>query len=79
MTLVELTAQGANKGGIGHMAPDAGHFPENVVCVGDPLAIFHADMGGTLGCAPASAIPQVRETPGVRAAGLPGRTPSLRH
>ena len=66
VTLVELTAKGANKGGmVAHMAEMLGISRENVVCVGDHANDISMLTWAGLGCAPANAIPQVRETPGV--------------
>ena len=66
VTLVELTAKGANKGGmVAHMAQMLGIPQGNVVCVGDHANDISMLTWAGLGCAPANAIPQVRETPGV--------------
>ena len=66
VTLVELTAKGANKGGmVVRMAQMLGISRENVVCVGDHANDISMLTWAGLGCAPANAIPQVRETPGV--------------
>ena len=66
VTLVELTAKGANKGGmVAHMAEMLGISRENVVCVGDHANDISMLTWAGLGCAPANAIPLVRETPGV--------------
>ncbi len=66
VTLVELTARGANKGGmVARMAQLLGIARENVVCVGDHANDISMLTWAGLGCAPANAIPQVRETPGV--------------
>lgn len=66
VTLVELTAKGANKGGmVAHMAGMLGISRENVVCVGDHANDISMLTWAGLGCAPANAIPLVRETPGV--------------
>ena len=65
-TLLELTAKGANKGGmVVRMAQMLGISRENVVCVGDHANDISMLTWAGLGCAPANAIPQVRETPGV--------------
>ena len=66
VTLVELTAKGANKGGmVAHMAQMLGIPQGNVVCVGDHANDISMLTWAGLGCAPANAIAQVRETPGV--------------
>ena len=64
--LMELTVRGANKGGmVAHMAEMLGISRENVVCVGDHANDISMLTWAGLGCAPANAIPLVRETPGV--------------
>ena len=66
VTLVELTAKGANKGGmVARMAQMLGMARENVVCVGDHANDISMLTWAGLGCAPANAIPLVRETEGV--------------
>ena len=67
VTLVELTAKGANKGGmVQRMAALLGIQQENVICVGDHANdISMLTLAGE-GYAPANAIPLVLDTPGVR-------------
>ena len=66
MTLVELTAKGANKGGMVRRLADLLDVArENVICVGDHANDISMLAWAGLGCVPANAIPLVRETPGV--------------
>ena len=76
---MELTAKGANKGGMVRRLAELLHVPQaNVACVGDHANdISHADAGPAMAFAPANALPDGAALPGVRTpAGLPGRTPS---
>ena len=65
--LVELTAKGANKGGmVQRMAALLGIQQENVLCVGDHANDISMLTWAGEGYAPANAIPLVLDTPGVR-------------
>ena len=67
VTLVELTAKGANKGGmVQRMAALLGIQQENVICVGDHANDISMLTWAGEGYAPANAIPLVLATPGVR-------------
>ncbi len=67
VTLVELTAKGANKGGmVQRMAALLGIQQENVICVGDHANDISMLTWAGEGYAPANAIPLVLNTPGVR-------------
>ena len=67
VTLVELTAKGANKGGmVQRMAALLGIRQENVLCVGDHANDISMLTWAGEGYAPANAIPLVLDTPGVR-------------
>lgn len=67
VTLVELTAKGANKGGmVQRMAALLGIRQENVICVGDHANDISMLTWAGEGYAPANAIPLVLDTPGVR-------------
>ena len=67
VTLVELTAKGANKGGmVRRLADLLGVTRENVICVGDHANDISMLTWAGQGYAPANAIPQVLHTPGVR-------------
>ncbi len=67
VTLVELTAKGANKGGmVQRMAALLGIQQENVLCVGDHANDISMLTWAGEGYAPANAIPLVLNTPGVR-------------
>lgn len=67
VTLVELTAKGANKGGmVQRMAALLGIQQENVICVGDHANDISMLTWAGEGYAPANAIPLVLDTPGVR-------------
>ncbi len=67
VTLVELTAKGANKGGmVQRMAALLGIQQENVLCVGDHANDISMLTWAGEGYAPANAIPLVLDTPGVR-------------
>ena len=67
VTLVELTAKGANKGGmVQRMAALLGVQQENVLCVGDHANDISMLTWAGEGYAPANAIPLVLDTPGVR-------------
>lgn len=64
VTLVELTAKGANKGGMAaRLAELLGIRRENVVCVGDHANDIAMLTWAGLGCAPSNAIEQVKNTP----------------
>ena len=64
---VELTAKGANKGGmVQRMAALLGIQQENVICVGDHANDISMLTWAGEGYAPANAIPLVLDTPGVR-------------
>lgn len=66
VTLVELTAKGANKGGmVQRMAALLGIQQENVICVGDHANDISMLTWAGEGYAPANAIPLVLDTPGV--------------
>ena len=66
VTLVELTAKGANKGGmVQRMAALLGIQQENVLCVGDHANDISMLTWAGEGYAPANAIPLVLDTPGV--------------
>lgn len=66
VTLVELTAKGANKGGmVQRMAALLGIAQENVFCVGDHANDISMLTWAGEGYAPANAIPLVLNTPGV--------------
>lgn len=66
VTLVELTAKGANKGGmVQRMAALLGIQQENVLCVGDHANDISMLTWAGEGYAPANAIPLVLNTPGV--------------
>ena len=66
VTLVELTAKGANKGGmVQRMAALLGIQQENVICVGDHANDISMLTWAGEGYAPANAIPLVLNTPGV--------------
>lgn len=66
VTLVELTAQGANKGGMVQRLAELLHIrQEHVICVGDHANDVSMLTWAGKGCAPANAIPEVRATPGV--------------
>ncbi len=66
VTLVELTAKGANKGGMVARLAGLLHIrQENVVCVGDHANDISMLQWAGLGCAPANAIAQVRALAGV--------------
>lgn len=66
VTLVELTAKGANKGGMVRRLAELLDIPrERVICVGDHANDISMLTWAGEGYAPANAIPQVRETPGV--------------
>ena len=67
VTLVELTAKGANKGGmVQRMAALLGIQQENVICVGDHANDISMLTWAGEGYAPANAIPLVLDTLGVR-------------
>ena len=67
VTLVELTAKGANKGGmVSRLARLLGVRRENVLCVGDHANDVSMLTWAGEGYAPANAIPLVLDTPGVR-------------
>lgn len=67
VTLVELTAKGANKGGmVSRLAQLLGVRRENVLCVGDHANDVSMLTWAGEGYAPANAIPLVLDTPGVR-------------
>ena len=67
VTLVELTAKGANKGGMVRRLADLLDVArENVICVGDHANDISMLTWAGQGYAPANAIPQVLHTPGVR-------------
>lgn len=67
VTLVELTAKGANKGGmVQRMAALLGIQQENVICVGDHANDISMLTWAGEGYAPANAISLVLDTPGVR-------------
>lgn len=66
VTLVELTAKGANKGGMVAQLAQLLDIPrENVVCVGDHANDISMLTWAGRGCAPANAIEVVKTTPGV--------------
>lgn len=66
VTLVELTAKGANKGGmVQRMTALLGIQQENVICVGDHANDISMLTWAGEGYAPANAIPLVLDTPGV--------------
>ena len=66
MTLVELTAKGANKGGmVQRLAQLLDVKRENVLCVGDHANDISMLTWAGEGYAPANAIPLVLNTPGV--------------
>lgn len=66
VTLVELTAKGANKGGmVSRLAQLLGVRRENVLCVGDHANDVSMLTWAGEGYAPANAIPLVLDTPGV--------------
>lgn len=66
VTLVELTAKGANKGGMVQcMAALLGIRQENVFCIGDHANDISMLTWAGEGYAPANAIPLVLNTPGV--------------
>ena len=66
MTLVELTAKGANKGGmVQRLAQLLNVERRNVFCVGDHANDISMLTWAGEGYAPANAIPLVRNTPGV--------------
>ena len=66
VTLVELTAKGANKGGMVRRLADLLDVArENVICVGDHANDISMLTWAGQGYAPANAIPQVLHTPGV--------------
>lgn len=66
VTLVELTAQGANKGGmVQRLAALLGTAREHVFCIGDHANDISMLTWAGEGYAPANAIPLVRSTPGV--------------
>ena len=66
-SLVELTAKGANKGGMVRRLADLLDVArENVICVGDHANDISMLTWAGQGYAPANAIPQVLHTPGVR-------------
>ena len=66
VTLVELTAKGANKGGmVQRMAALLGIRQENVFCVGDHANDISMLTWAGESYAPANAIPLVLNTPGV--------------
>ena len=67
VTLVELTAKGANKGGMVRRLADLLDVArENVICVGDHANDISMLTWAGEGYAPANAIPLVLDTPGVR-------------
>ena len=67
VTLVELTAKGANKGGmVSRLAQLLGVRRENVLCVGDHANDVSMLTWAGEGYAPANAIPLVLDTPGIR-------------
>ena len=67
VTLVELTAKGANKGGmVQRMAALLGIQQKKVICVGDHANDISMLTWAGEGYAPANAIPLVLDTPGVR-------------
>ena len=67
VTLVELTAKGANKGGmVQRMAALLGIQQKNVICVGDHANDISMLTWAGEGYAPANAISLVLDTPGVR-------------
>ena len=67
VTLVELTAKGANKGGmVQRLAALLDIRQENVICVGDHANDITMLTWAGEGYAPANAIPLVLNTPGVR-------------
>lgn len=64
VTLVELTAKGANKGGMAAALAEMVDIPrENVICVGDHANDIAMLTWAGLGCAPANAIDEVKATP----------------
>ena len=66
VTLVELTAKGANKGGmVQRLAALLGVERENVFCIGDHANDISMLTWAGEGYAPANAIPLVLNTPGV--------------
>lgn len=66
VTLVELTAKGANKGGmVSRLAQLLGVRRENVLCVGDHANDVSMLTWAGEGYAPANAIPLVLDTPGI--------------
>ena len=66
VTLVELTAKGANKGGmVQRLAQLLDVKRENVLCVGDHANDISMLTWAGEGYAPANAIPLVLNTPGV--------------
>ena len=67
VNLLEITARGANKGGMVRRLADLLDVArENVICVGDHANDISMLTWAGQGYAPANAIPQVLHTPGVR-------------
>ena len=66
-SLVELTARGANKGGMVRRLAALLHIPQaNVACVGDHANDISMLTWAGMAFAPANALPEVRALPGVR-------------
>ncbi len=66
-SLVELTAQGANKGGMVRRLAALLHIPQaNVACVGDHANDISMLTWAGMAFAPANALPEVRALPCVR-------------
>ena len=67
VTLVELTAKGANKGGMVRRMAELLHIPQaNVACVGDHANDISMLTWAGMAFAPANALPEVRALPCVR-------------
>lgn len=66
-SLVELTAKGANKGGMVRRLAELLHIPQaNVACVGDHANDISMLTWAGMAFAPANALPEVRALPCVR-------------
>lgn len=66
-SLVELTAKGANKGGMVRRMAELLHIPQaNVACVGDHANDISMLTWAGMAFAPANALPEVRALPCVR-------------
>ena len=66
-SLVELTARGANKGGMVRRMAELLHIPQaNVACVGDHANDISMLTWAGMAFAPANALPEVRALPCVR-------------